>query len=115
MDQGLAGDHAEHVDEPLGLGADVAADVLAAGGGGVEDGEVDVGVGVGGVEEAAEGDGGRGVPEGQDAVDVEEVVEEGAVLVPALVGADGAEEGDEGGKVRVDGREVAGEERAGGL
>ncbi|THG13820.1 hypothetical protein TEA_014298 [Camellia sinensis var. sinensis] len=54
---------------------------------GVEDGEADVGVGVGGVEEAAEGDGVRGCPELENAVDVNEMVEEAAVL--ALVTMEG--------------------------
>lgn len=111
MDEGLAGDDAEEVDEALGGVAHVAADGVAAGGG-VEDGEVDIGVGVGGVEEAAEGDGVGGVPELEDAVDVDEVVEEAAVLVPALSGADGAEDGDKGGEVGVDGLELSAEERA---
>lgn len=91
VDDGLAGDDAEDVDEALRGRADEGADVVARGGG-VEDGEVDVGVGVGGVEEAAEGEGFGGGPEGEDAVDVGEVVEEAAVLVPALAGADGAED-----------------------
>lgn len=109
VDQRLARDDAEEVDEAFGGGADVVADGVAAGGG-IEDGEVDVGVGVGGVEEAAEGDGVGGFPELENAVDIEEVVEEAAVLVPALAGTDGAEDGEEGGEVDVDGFELAAEE-----
>lgn len=110
----MAGDDAEQVNQPLGRGTDVRADFVAAGGG-IKDGEVNVGVGVGGVEETAERDGGRRFPEGEDAMDVEEVVEEGAVLVPALAGVDGTEERDEGGEGGVDEGDVAGEERAGGV
>lgn len=95
VDEGLARDDAEEVDEALGGGADVGADNVAASGG-VEDGEVDVGVGVGGVEEAAETDGVGGVPQLEDAVSVDEVVEEAAVLVPALSGAHRSEHGDKG-------------------
>lgn len=109
VDQRLARDDAEEVDEAFGGGADVVADCVAAGGG-IEDGEVDVGVGVGGVEEAAEGDGVGGFPELENAVDIEEVVEEAAVLVPALARTDGAEDGEEGGEVDVDGFELAAEE-----
>lgn len=47
------------------------------------------------MEEAAEGDGARGFPEVEDAVDVEEVLEEAAVLVPALAGAGGLQDCDQ--------------------
>lgn len=114
VDEGLPGDDAEEVDEALGFLADVAANDVAAGGR-VEDGEVDVGVGVGGVEEAAEADGVGDPPELEDAVDVGEVVEEAAVLVPALAGADRAEHGNEGREVAVDGVELAPEEGASGV
>ena len=114
MDEGLPGDDAEEVDEALGFLADVSANDVAAGGR-VEDGEVDVGVGVGGVEEAAEADGVGGPPELEDAVDVGEVVEEAAVLVPALAGAHGAEDGNEGREVAVDGVELVPEEGASGV
>ena len=79
MDELVARDDAEEVDEALGGGADDGAHVVAADVG-FEDGEVDVGVGVGGVVEAAARDGVGGAPEAEDAVDVEEVGEEGAVL-----------------------------------
>ena len=93
----LARDDAEEVDEPLGFvpndGGDTgAADV------GLEYGEVDVGVGVGGVVEAAPAHGVGGRPEVEDPVDLEEVGEEGAVLVPALARACGAQHGGEGGE-----------------
>lgn len=100
VNERLSRDDAEHVDEPLGGVADVAANDVAAGGG-VEDGEVDVGVGVGGVEEAAEADGVLGVPELEDLVDVDEVVEEAAVLVPALPGSHGAQHRDQRRKLGV--------------
>lgn len=87
MDDGLAGNDAEEVDKALGGGPHVATDGVAAGGG-VKDGEIDIGIGVGGVKEAAESDGVGGLPELEDAVDVDEVVEEASVLVPALAGAD---------------------------
>lgn len=109
VDDWLPGDDAEQVNQALSFVADVGADDVAAGGG-IEDGEVDVGVGVGRVEEAAEGDGGRGLPQVEDAVDVDEVVEEGAVLVPALAGADGAEDGHQRREVGVDSVELVPEE-----
>lgn len=93
MDELLTWNNTEEMDQVFSCVADVAADSVAAGGR-VEDGEVDVGVGVSGVEEAAEGDGIRGFPEFEDAVDVDEVVEEAAVFVPAFAGADGLEDGD---------------------
>ena len=52
VDELLPGDDAEEVDEALGVRADDGGDVGAAGVR-LEDGEVDVGVGVGGVVEAA--------------------------------------------------------------
>ena len=113
MHERVARGDAEEVHEPLGGGPDDAADAGAADVG-LEDGEVDVGVGVGGVEEAAAGDGVGRAPEAKDPVDVEEVGEEGAVLVVALAGAGGHEDGDERGELGVDGREVAAEERARG-
>lgn len=48
VDEGLSRDDAEEMDQALGSVADVGADEVAAGGR-VEDGEVDVRVGVGGV------------------------------------------------------------------
>lgn len=111
MDERLTRHDTKEMDKALGYGANMAANDVAAGGG-VEDGEVDVGVGVGGVEEATKRDGERGVPEVEDAEDVDEVLKEGAVFVPTLAGADGAEDGDEGREVGVDGGEVIAKERA---
>lgn len=88
------------MDEVFGVVADVGANGVAASGG-VEDGEVDVGVGIGGVEEAGEGDGGRGTPKVEDAVDVHQVVEEAAVLVPAFTGTHRPEHRYKGGEVGV--------------
>ena len=65
------------------------------------------------MEEATERDGVWSSPEVEDAVDVDEVVEEGAVFVPALAGANGGEEGDEGRELFVDGFELATEEGTG--
>ncbi|KAK6931780.1 LOW QUALITY PROTEIN: hypothetical protein RJ641_003573, partial [Dillenia turbinata] len=76
---GLTRHDAEEVDKALGGIAHVTADDVSAGGG-IEDGEIDVRVGVGGVEEAAEADGVWGFPELEDFVDVDEVIEEAAVL-----------------------------------
>uniref|UniRef100_A0A0E0CTF6 DUF834 domain-containing protein n=1 Tax=Oryza meridionalis TaxID=40149 RepID=A0A0E0CTF6_9ORYZ len=100
VDELVARDDAEEVDEALGGGADDGAHVVAADVG-FEDGEVDVGVGVGGVVEAAARHGVGGAPEAEDAVDVEEVGEEGAVLVPALAGAGGPQHGGQLGERRV--------------
>lgn len=114
MDEGLTGDDTEEVNEPLGRFTHVGANRVAAGGR-IEDGEIDVGVGVGGVEKAAEADGLGGIPELEDAVDVEKVIEEAAVLMPALSGTDRAEDGDEAGEVDVYGLELAAEEGPGGV
>lgn len=102
------------MDQALGRVADVAAHGVAAGGR-IEDGEVDVGVGISGVEEAAKANRVLGFPELENFVDVDKVVEEAAVFVPALAGADGAEDGDEGGEFWVDGFEFTAEERTGGF
>ena len=59
-----------------------------AGGGGVEDGEVDVGVGVCGVKEAAAAYRFVGLPELENSVDVDQMFEETPILVPALACAD---------------------------
>nr|GME05115.1 hypothetical protein PanWU01x14_097090 [Ipomoea batatas] len=66
VDEGLAGNDAEEVNQALGGVSDVGAYGVAAGGG-VEDGKVDVGV---------------------------RVFEETPVLMPALPGANGAQDGD---------------------
>ena len=112
VDDALARDDAEEVNQLLGVSTNVASDFVAAGGG-VEDGEVDVRIGIGGVEEATEGDRIGGFPYLEDAVDVEEVIQEAAVLVPALSGADGAKHGHEGGEFGVDHFKLASEEGAG--
>ncbi|KAH0463812.1 hypothetical protein IEQ34_006598 [Dendrobium chrysotoxum] len=57
VDDLLAGDDAEEVDEALGRGAERKAEGVARGGAGFEDGEVNIGVGVRGVVEAATGHG----------------------------------------------------------
>ena len=92
------GDNAQQVDEVLRFLADMAANDVAAGGR-VKDSEVDVGVGVGGVEKAAEVDEVEGSPKFEDAVDVGEVVEEAVVLLPALASAHRVEEGEREGRL----------------
>lgn len=114
MDEGLTGDDTEEVNEALGRFTHVGANRVTAGGR-IENGEIDVGVRVGGVEKAAEADGVGGIPELEDTVDVEEVIKEAAVLMPALTGSDGAEYGDEVGEVDVYGLELAAEEGPGGV
>ncbi|OAY75206.1 hypothetical protein ACMD2_06425 [Ananas comosus] len=111
VDERVARDDAEEVDEALGCGADERGDAGAAGAG-VEDGEVDVGVGVGGVVEAAAGDGVGGAPEREDAVHADEVGEEGAVLVVALPGPRRPEHGHQRGERRVHELELAPQEGA---
>jgi len=74
-----------------------------------EDGQVDVGVGVGRVGEAAQGDDVGAAPELEDVVGVEEVLVEGAVLVPALPGGARLEDLEEAGEAGVDGGVVAAE------
>ncbi|URD73978.1 hypothetical protein MUK42_09799 [Musa troglodytarum] len=114
VDEGLARHDAEEVHEALRRVANDAADAVSAGAG-VEDGEVDVGVGVGGVVEAAAGDGIGGAPQLEDAVDVGEVGEEAAVLVIALASAGGTEDGDEGGQIGIYLVQLLSEERPRGL
>lgn len=94
------------MNQALGFLADMFANHFAAGGR-VEDGEVDVGVGVRGVEEAAEGDGSRGLPEAENTIHVEKVVEEAAVLVPALAGTNTLQDPDKAWQILVDGLELA--------
>jgi hypothetical protein len=112
VDELLPRDDAEEVDQPLGLGAHDGGDVVAAGAG-VEDGEVHVRVGVGGVVQPAPRHRVRRAPRPQDAVHVQEVRQEGAVLVPALAGARGAKDGGELGQSRVGLLLLAAKERPG--
>lgn len=72
MDKRLTVDDAEKVHEPLRLGADERGNV-GTGGVGIEDGEIDVGVGICGVEEAAECDVIRCGPKFEDTVNLDEV------------------------------------------
>ena len=83
---------------------DVAVD------GRVEDGEVDVGVRVSGVEEVTEADGVGCSPKHEDVVDIGKVVEEAIMLVPALAGTHEVAEGEKGREVVVDGVEFVSEE-----
>lgn len=62
------------------------------------------------MEEAAEADGVRRFPEGENAVYVEKMVEEAAMFVPALSGTDALQDGDERREVLVNGLEVPAEE-----
>lgn len=82
-DELLARDDAEHVHKLLGFVTDEATQDAAVDVG-REDGEVDVRVGVGGVEEAEEGDRVGRPPELENPVRVQQVREERPVLVPAL-------------------------------
>lgn len=82
-DELLARDDAEDVHELLGFVTDEATEDAAVDVG-REDGEIDVGVRVGGVEEAEEGHRVGRAPELEDLVDVEQVLVESPVLVPAL-------------------------------
>lgn len=110
----MARNDAEQMDQPLCGLADVCADDVTTSVG-VENGEVDIGIGIGGVEEAAEADGVGSFPDLENAVDVVEVVQEAAVLVPALPGADGAQDGKQRRQAGVDGFQVAAEEGAGAV
>lgn len=56
-------------------------------GGRIEDCEIDIRIGVGGVEEAAKTDRFRAAPKFKDAVDIDEVIKECAVFMPAFTGA----------------------------
>lgn len=109
MDEGLAWNHAEEMDEVFGSVADVVADGVS-GGGGIENGEIDVGVGVGRVEEGAEADGFLGLPELVNPVHVHQMVQEAAMLVPALAGPHRPEKRYEGRQLWVDGFKLTPEE-----
>lgn len=113
MNEGLPGNDAEEVNQPLCGGADVGANSVAADGRGWEYGEIDVGIGVGRVEEAAEADGVGGLPHLEYAVDAEEVVEEATVLVPALAGTRRAKHRHKAWQVLVNGFELAAQEGTG--
>ncbi|KAK3003488.1 hypothetical protein RJ639_018819 [Escallonia herrerae] len=97
MNETVPGDNTEQVDQTLGRIAHMAPNSVPAGGR-VEDGKVNVGVRISGVKEATKADRVLRLPELEDAVGVDEVVEEAAVLVPALACADGSEEGDQVGR-----------------
>ncbi|KAK2966981.1 hypothetical protein RJ640_009665 [Escallonia rubra] len=114
MNETLAGYSTEQVDQTLGRITHMAPNSVPAGGR-VEDGKVDVGVRISGVKEATKADRVLRLPELEDAVDVDEVVEEAAVLVPALACADGSEDGDQGRQALVDGFELSAEEGTGGF
>lgn len=105
----LPGDNTEQMNQTLGFVANMRANGFTAGGG-IEDGEVNVGIGVSRVEETAEGHRIWGFPEMEDAEDVDEVLEESAVFVPALAGADRAKDGDKRRQVGINSVELIAEE-----
>lgn len=94
MNQSLTWNDTEEVNQSLGGFADMGTNGFSAGGG-IEDGEIDVGIGVSRMEEATKTDGIGSIPELENTVDIEEVLEEATVLVPTLAGADRTEDGDE--------------------
>lgn len=67
----------------------------------IENSKIDVGIGIRRVEEAAQTNRLLSFPDFENSVDINEVIEERAVLVPTLAGTDGTEDRDERGKVRV--------------
>lgn len=83
MDERLSGDNAEQVNQAFRSLPDMGANDFAACGR-IKDGKIDIGIGISGVKEAAEADRVRGLPYLENAVDVNQVFEKGAVLVPAL-------------------------------
>lgn len=109
VNQRLPRDDTEQMNQSLRRVADMATNNIAASGR-IEDGEIDVGIGVSRVEEAAQTNRLWRFPDLENSVDIDKMIEEGAVLVPALAGADGAEDGDERRKVRVNLFELAAEE-----
>ena len=76
----------------------------------IKNGEIDIRIGVSRVEETTKADRFRCFPDLEDAVHIKKVLEEAAMFVPALAGADGAEDGDEGRQLLVDAFEFAAEE-----
>ena len=80
---------------------------------GIEDGEIDIGIGVGRVEKATKANRVRGFPEFENLIDIDEVIEKAAVFVPALAGAYRTQDGDKGRKISVDRFELSPEERTG--
>jgi hypothetical protein len=61
----------------------------------IEYGEVDIGIGVSGVEEATEADGVWCFPNLENPIYVNKVVKEAAMFVPALTGPNGSQDGDQ--------------------
>jgi hypothetical protein len=94
VDERLTRHYTEEVDQPLSRLANVSSDSFAAGGR-IENGEIDIGVGVSRVEETKQANSLLCFPEFVNSVHIDEVIEEAAMLVPALAGADGAQDGDE--------------------
>lgn len=110
MNQRLPRDDTEQMNQSLRSLADMASNNITASGR-IENGEIDIGIGIRRVEETAQTHRLLRFPDFENTVDIDEVIEEGAVLVPALAGADGAEDGDERRKVRVYLFELAAKER----
>lgn len=109
MDKGLSRNNTKQVDQTFGFFANVSTNNFTTGRR-VKDGEVNVRIGVSGVEKAAEADRVRCFPELENTEYVDEVVEEASVFVPTLACTDRAENGDKGREVVVDGLELATEE-----
>lgn len=65
------------------------------------------------MEKATKANRGRGFPEFENLIDIDEVIEKAAMFVPALAGAHRAQDGDKGGEISVDGFELSAEERTG--
>lgn len=87
MNKGLSRDDAKEMDKRLGQMTHIRSDSVTAGGR-IEDCQIDIRIGIGGVEEAAKTDRFRAAPKFKDAVDIDEVIKECAVFMPAFTGAD---------------------------
>lgn len=112
MNKGLSWDDAEEVDEALGFISDISSDGVTAGGG-IKDGEVDIGVGISRVKEAAKADSITNTPEFENTINVNKVIKEASVFMPTLPCAYRAEDSHQGREFGVDVFKLAAEEWSG--
>ena len=115
MDEGVTRDNAEEVDKTLSGSPNEAGEKITTACGRVKNGQVNIRIGVHGMKEATAGDRIRGTPEFEDAVDIDEVAKEAAVLVPALACTNRTEDGDEAREDWINNLQLRSEERKGSI
>ena len=81
---------------------------------GIKDSKIDIRIGISRMEEAAKTDRIRGLPNLENAIDVNQVIKKAAVLVPTLAGANGTQDGNQRREIGVDVLELSAKERASG-